>query len=77
VKNEMAEDPGFIVRFFNKAYESLNIVELTTAPVAAISGVSESDAEDLKAAFNIETVGDLATNKYVRIAQSISCFSDC
>lgn len=73
----MAEDPGFIVRFFNKAYESLNIVELTTAPVAAISGVSESDAEDLKAAFNIETVGDLATNKYVRIAQSISCFSDC
>jgi metallophosphoesterase superfamily enzyme len=73
----MEEDPGFIVRFFDKAYESLNIVELTTAPVAAISGVSDADAEDLKTAFNIETVEDLATNKYVRIAQSISCFSDC
>ena len=65
----MEEDPGFIVRFFDKAYESLNIVELTTAPVAAISGVSDADAEDLKTAFNIETVEDLATNKYVRIAE--------
>lgn len=73
----MEEEPGFIVKFFDKAYETLNIVELTTAPVAAISGVSESNANDLKAAFNIKTVRDLATNKYVRIAQSISCFSDC
>jgi hypothetical protein len=73
----MEDEPGFIVKFFDKAYETLNIVELTTAPVAAISGVSESDAEALNTAFNIKTVGDLATNKYVRIAQSISCFSDC
>lgn len=73
----MEEEPGFIVKFFDKVYETLNIVELTTAPVAAISGVSESDANDLKSAFNIKTVRDLATNKYVRIAQSISCFSDC
>ena len=59
------EEPGFIVKFFNKAYEGKSITELVTSPIDAIGGVSESDAEDLKKAFNIKTVGDLATNKYV------------
>lgn len=71
------EKPGFIVKFFDKAYEDENILELAKAPVAAISGVSESDAEDLKKAFGIKTVEDLATNKYVRLAQGINCFSAC
>jgi hypothetical protein len=65
------------VKFYDKKYEKLSIVDLVKAPVAAISGVSESDAEDLKAAFGIKTVKDFATNKYVKIAQGISCFSDC
>jgi hypothetical protein len=69
------EKPGFIVKFYDKAYEDKSIEELVTAPVAAISGVSESDAEDLKKAFGIETVEDLATNKYVKLAQGINCFS--
>ena len=71
------EEPGFIVKFFDKAYEDKSILELAKAPVAAISGVSESDAEDLKKAFGIKTVEDLATNKYVRLAQGINCFSAC
>ena len=71
------EEPGFIVKFFDKAYEDKSILELAKAPVAAISGVSESDAEDLKKAFGIKTVEDLATNKYVRSAQGINCFSAC
>lgn len=71
------EKPGFIVKFYDKAYEDKNIEELVTSPVAAISGVSESDAEDLKKAFRIETVEDLATNKYVKLAQGINCFSQC
>jgi predicted RecB family nuclease len=71
------EEPGFIVKFFDKAYEDKSILELAKAPVAAISGVSESDAEDLKKAFGIETVEDLATNKYVRLAQGINFFSAC
>ena len=73
----MSEEPGFIVKLYDKKYEKLSIVELVKAPVAAISGVSESDAEDLKAAFGIETVEDFATNRYVKIAQGISCFSEC
>ncbi|MFQ6086936.1 MAG: hypothetical protein ACE5OV_02840 [Candidatus Bathyarchaeia archaeon] len=71
------EKLGFIVKFFDKAYEDKSIEELVKAPVSAISGVSESDAIDLKKAFGIETVEDLATNKYVRLAQGISCFSEC
>ena len=73
----MEEEPGFIVKFFDKAYEDMSIIELVKAPVAAISGVSESDAEDLKKAFGIRTVEDLATNKFVRLAQGINCFSSC
>jgi predicted RecB family nuclease len=69
------QEPGFIVKFFDKAYETKNIVELTKTPVAAISGVSETDAEDLKQAFGIETVEDLANNKYVNLAQGINYFS--
>ena len=71
------KNPGFIVKFYDKSYEDKGIEELIKAPVAAISGISESDAKDLEKAFGIKTVGDLATNKYVRIAQGIDCFSAC
>ena len=71
------EESGFIVKFYDKAYEDKSIEELVKAPVSAISGVSESDAADLKKAFGIETVEDFATNKYVRLAQGINCFSGC
>jgi len=67
----------FIVKFYDKKYEDLSIEELVDAPVSAISGVSDSDAADLKKAFGIETVGDFATNKYVTLAQGIDCFAKC
>lgn len=71
------EKTGFIVKFFDKTFEGKTIEELVKAPVAAISGVSEADAIDLKKAFGIQTVEDLATNRYVRIAQGLNCFSQC
>jgi hypothetical protein len=37
--------------------------------VSALQGVSEGDADLLKQAFNIKTVGDLGKNKYFRAAQ--------
>jgi hypothetical protein len=70
------EKSGFIVKFYDKAYEDKSIEELVKAPVAAISGISETDALVLKAAFKIKTVKDLATNKYVRLAQGINSFSE-
>jgi hypothetical protein len=56
----------------DKAYETLPVEELAKAPVAALQGVSESDAEHLKAAFGIDTIGDLGTNKFFLWAQSIA-----
>ena len=73
----MSETPSFIVKFYDKAYEEKTLFELPFSPVASISGVSESDAQDLKEAFGIKTVSDLALNKYVRLAQAITNFSEC
>ncbi|WP_427892845.1 hypothetical protein ACQHIV_08075 [Kribbella sp. GL6] len=56
----------------DKAYEGKALEELANAPVAALQGVSDSDAEHLKAAFNIVTVRDLGTNKYFLWAQAIA-----
>jgi hypothetical protein len=74
---EMSEEPGFIIKFYDKAYEEKNILELVEAPVEAISGVSETDAELLKESFNIETVMDFATNEYITLAQAVNNFSQC
>ena len=71
------EKSGFIVKFYDKAYEDRSIEELCKSPVSAISGVSESDAVVLEVAFGIRTVEDLAMNKYVRLAQGINCLSEC
>ena len=71
------KEPGFIKKFFDKAYESKNILELAKAQVSAISGVSESDENNLRKAFGIKTVEDLANNKYVKLAQGINFFSNC
>ncbi|MFV9457941.1 hypothetical protein ACNJ7E_31455 [Rhodococcus sp. NM-2] len=40
--------------------------------VAALQGVSDSDAEHLAAAFDIKTVKDLGTNKYFLWAQAVT-----
>ncbi|MGZ0153590.1 hypothetical protein ACXJJ3_41435 [Kribbella sp. WER1] len=56
----------------DKAYEGKSFEDLADAPVAALQGVSDGDAEHLKAAFNIVTVRDLGTNKYFLWAQAIA-----
>ena len=67
---------GGIADKVDKAYEGKSPDELLKAPVAALQGVSESDAAHLKAAFGIETIGDLGTNKYFRWAQAIAALAD-
>lgn len=56
----------------DKAYENLTVAEVLDAPVAALAGVSEGDAEKLAAAFNIKTVRDLGNNKYFRTAAALA-----
>ncbi|SDP78801.1 hypothetical protein SAMN04487905_10933 [Actinopolyspora xinjiangensis] len=56
----------------DKAYEGKPLSELPDAPVAALQGVSESDAEQLEKAFGIRTIRDLGNNKYFRWARAIN-----
>ena len=67
---------GDIATKVDKAYESTSLGDLAKAPVDALQGVSASDAEHLKAAFNISTIGDLGTNKYFLWAQAIAKLAD-
>ncbi len=69
--SEMQPGEKIIRLVVDKRYEELPLKELANAPVAAISGVSEGDAALLKTAFGIDTVRELAENKYVKIAQVI------
>lgn len=64
------------VKYFDKNYEKISYAELVKAPVSAISGVSESDAAILRTVLKVKTVGDLATNRYVQIAQALTTFSN-
>jgi hypothetical protein len=73
----MSEEPGFIVKFYDKKYEKMSIIELVDAPVEAISGVSKGDAEKLTKAFNIKTVRDLALHKYIKYAQALTSYANC
>jgi hypothetical protein len=59
-----------------KEYEGKSFKELVNAPVTAIAGVTDSDAEHLKAAFNVKTIKDLATLKYALWAQAIVTLAD-
>lgn len=58
-------------KMLDKAYEKKHAVELVNAPVSALAGVSEGDADLLAKAFGIKTIGDLATNKYFQAAKQI------
>jgi hypothetical protein len=56
----------------DKEFESKSLTEILNAPVSALQGVSDGDAQKLKDAFNIKTVKDLASNKFFLRALAIS-----
>lgn len=60
----------------DKAFEGKSFVELASAPIDALQGISAKDATMLKAAFNISTIRDLANLKYVKLATAIVNLAD-
>jgi hypothetical protein len=52
-----------VSRYLDKSYEGKEFSELADAPVDALEGASEGDAQHLREAFNIKTVRDLAESK--------------
>ncbi len=65
-----------LAQLLDKQYEETDLHELIDAPVSAIAGVSDGDAELLQNAFGIKTVGDLGRNKYFRAAQALSVLAE-
>jgi len=63
-------------KLLDKAYESSDLEQLRDAPVAAIAGVSDADADALNKAFGIKTIGDLGRNKYFLAAEAITRLAD-
>lgn len=63
-------------KLLDKDYEDTDLKGLLNAPVAAIAGVSDADADALHRAFGIKTVGDLGHNKYFRAAEAIVCLAE-
>jgi hypothetical protein len=59
----------------DKAYESKSLGELLDAPVAALAGISDGDAQHLASAFGIRTVRDLGTNRYFTLAHALVALS--
>lgn len=58
-------------KMLDKAYESSSLADILAAPVSALAGVSDGDAELLAKAFGIKTVADLGKNKFFKSAQAL------
>ena len=65
-----------LAQFLDREWEDKSLTEILKAPVSALQGVSEGDAEALRKAFNVKTVGDLGKNKYFRAAQALSILGE-
>lgn len=58
-------------KYLDKSYEDKTLAEVLAAPVSALAGVTDTDAEHLATALNIKTVADLGRNKYFAAAQAM------
>jgi hypothetical protein len=63
-------------QFLDREWEDKSLTEILKAPVSALQGVSEADAEALRSAFNVKTVGDLGKNKFFRAAQALALLGE-
>lgn len=62
---------GSFDRFLDSAFKGKTPAEIAASPADALNGVTEADTVHLKTAFGIETVGELAQNRFFTRAASI------
>jgi len=67
--NSFSKASGVI---FDKSYNSNEYEDLRKKPLSVIAGISITDAALLKRAFGIDTIQELAENKFVSIAQTVT-----
>jgi hypothetical protein len=65
-----------LAQLLDKAWEDKSLSEILQAPVSALQGVSEADADALRQAFNVKTVQDLGTNKHFRAAYALAALGE-
>ena len=65
-----------IHKALDKAWEGKPFKEVAEAPVSALAGVTEQDAELLAQAFGIQTIRDLANHKPFKWARAIVIAAD-
>jgi hypothetical protein len=65
-----------LAKLLDKEWEDKSLEEILKAPVSALAGVSDGDADALKQAFNVKSVGDLGKNKYFRAAQAMTLLGE-
>ena len=58
-------------KILDKAYENSSLADILKAPVSALAGVSDGDAELLGKALGIKTVADLGKNKFFNSAKAL------
>ncbi|MEX2290589.1 MAG: hypothetical protein WD794_09720 [Mycobacteriales bacterium] len=58
-------------KYLEESHESSSLTEILAAPLTALTGVTEDDAEALRKAFRIRTIGDLGKNRYFLLAQAM------
>lgn len=66
--NSFSQASGEIL---DRAFNAEEFERLRKQPVHAIKGVTDEDAALLKRAFGIDTIQELAENKYVCVAQTV------
>jgi hypothetical protein len=68
IKEAAAALTADLGQFLDREWEDKSLNEILKAPVSALQGVSEGDAEALRAAFNVKTVGTwVGTSSFTRL----------
>ena len=65
-----------LAQFLDREWEDMTLSKILEAPVSALQGVSEGDADALRQAFNVKTVADLGRNKFFRAAQALTLLGE-
>jgi len=68
--------PADLAKLLDKAYEDKTLTEVLAAPVSALAGVSDGDADHLKQAFNIKSVADLGKSKAFAAAHALAALAE-
>ena len=65
-----------LAKVLDKEFEEKTLAEIVKASPAALAGLTDERAAKLAEAIGAKTIGDLASNKYVRWAQALAALAE-